>query len=100
MLTLPIKKKWFDMIISGEKNEEYRDNTPYWGARLNKFVGSPPQMIRLRNGYRKDSPAVIILASVDFRYGRKEWGGDPYTPCFVLTIEHIFGTEFCYSKIV
>ena len=24
MLTLPIKKKWFDMILSGEKHEEYR----------------------------------------------------------------------------
>ena len=23
MLTLPIKKKWFDMIKSGEKKEEY-----------------------------------------------------------------------------
>lgn len=29
MLTLPIKKKWFDMIISGEKKEEYREITPY-----------------------------------------------------------------------
>ena len=25
MLTLPIKKKWFDMILSGEKKEEYRE---------------------------------------------------------------------------
>ena len=25
MLVLPIKKKWFDMILSGEKKEEYRD---------------------------------------------------------------------------
>jgi hypothetical protein len=23
MLTLPTKKKWFDMILSGEKKEEY-----------------------------------------------------------------------------
>lgn len=27
MLTLPIKKKWFDMILSGEKQEEYRENS-------------------------------------------------------------------------
>ena len=26
MLTLPIKKKWFDMILSGEKKEEYRES--------------------------------------------------------------------------
>lgn len=24
MLVLPIKKKWFDMIVNGEKKEEYR----------------------------------------------------------------------------
>ena len=29
MLTLPIKKKWFDMIVSGEKKEEYREIKPY-----------------------------------------------------------------------
>ena len=30
MLTLPIKKKWFDMILSGEKKEEYREIKPYY----------------------------------------------------------------------
>lgn len=25
MLILPIKRKWFDMIKSGEKKEEYRE---------------------------------------------------------------------------
>lgn len=25
MLTLPIKRMWFDMIASGEKKEEYRE---------------------------------------------------------------------------
>ncbi len=32
MLVLPIKKKWFDMICSGEKKEEYREGKPEWGA--------------------------------------------------------------------
>jgi len=30
MLTLPIKKKWFDMIASGEKKEEYREIKEYY----------------------------------------------------------------------
>ena len=34
MLTLPIKKKWFDMIKSGEKKEEYREIKNYWTTRL------------------------------------------------------------------
>ena len=35
MLTLPIKKKWFDMIKSGEKKEEYREIKPYYTSRFN-----------------------------------------------------------------
>ena len=37
MLVLPIKKKWFDMILSGEKKEEYRDVSPYWKQRFSKI---------------------------------------------------------------
>lgn len=34
MLTLPIKKKWFDMILSGEKKEEYREHNDYYFTRF------------------------------------------------------------------
>ena len=30
VLKLVVKKKWFDMIVSGEKTEEYREIKPYW----------------------------------------------------------------------
>ena len=33
-LTLPLKRKWFDMIKAGEKKEEYRETNYYWVARL------------------------------------------------------------------
>ena len=36
MLILPIKKKWFDMILSGEKKEEYREIKPYYTSRFSK----------------------------------------------------------------
>lgn len=36
-LTLPLKKKWFDMIKSGEKKEEYREITEYWIRRLTMY---------------------------------------------------------------
>ena len=38
MLTLPIKKKWFDMIKSGEKKEEYREIKQYWFTRFNRSI--------------------------------------------------------------
>lgn len=34
VLTLPIKKCWFDMIVSGVKNEEYRDCTDFYLKRF------------------------------------------------------------------
>ena len=34
VLTLPVTKKWFDKISSGEKTEEYREIKLYWMVRL------------------------------------------------------------------
>ena len=33
-LDLVLKRKWFEMIASGEKTEEYREIKPYWIRRL------------------------------------------------------------------
>jgi hypothetical protein len=35
-LILPIKKVYFDQILSKEKTKEYRANTPFYQRRLNK----------------------------------------------------------------
>lgn len=35
-LTLPLKRKWFDMIKSDKKKEEYRSLNEYWIKRLLK----------------------------------------------------------------
>lgn len=34
VLTLAVSKEWFDMIVSGEKNEEYRVIKDFWMSRL------------------------------------------------------------------
>ncbi len=34
ILHLTLTKKWFDMILSGEKTEEYREIKDYWIRRL------------------------------------------------------------------
>lgn len=33
-LHLTLQKKWYDMILSGKKTEEYRQIKPYWFKRL------------------------------------------------------------------
>lgn len=40
MLTLPIKKKWFDMIFSGDKKEEYRKLSEYYATRFRKLFNN------------------------------------------------------------
>ena len=80
VLTLTISKQWFDMIVAGEKNEEYREIKPYWASRLvnqqsesgevlfDEFGGycsvigkleyKPYTHVLFVNGYRKDSPRI------------------------------------------
>lgn len=58
-LHLTIKKKWFDMITSGEKIEEYREIKAYWKTRLKKYYESrEPFDIQFKNGYAKDAPII------------------------------------------
>ena len=94
MLTLPIKKKWFDMILSGEKKEEYRSITDYYGTRFRNVWGYAaywwePHKIRFRNGYSKGSPSLIATCTLSKRTGKPEWGAAPGQRYFVLTILEI-----------
>lgn len=87
MLTLPIKKKWFDMITSGEKKEEYREIKPYYDNRLYIYTKiDVPTDIILRNGYSKSSPTIKIRCFVDKGYGKPEWGAEPNKLYYVLKI--------------
>ena len=73
VLTLSVKKEWFDKILSGEKKEEYREIKAFWLVRLFNFVPAPfakyvfddvgiyPKPfthVLFINGYRKDSPRI------------------------------------------
>ena len=89
MLTLPIKKKWFDMILSGEKKEEYREIKPYWTKR---FGFEEEQIVYLtknvifRNGYRKESPKIKCYVHIEPGYGKQEWGAEQGKLYYILKI--------------
>nr|DAK78452.1 MAG TPA: ASCH domain protein [Caudoviricetes sp.] len=86
MITLPIKKKWFDMISSGEKREEYRDLTPHYKSLFYKYLRTPVR-VRFRNGYRLDSPSIERTVIPRIGTGRPEWGAEPGKHYFVLAIQ-------------
>lgn len=93
MLTFPIKKKWFDMIKSGEKHEEYRDITDYYDSRLMKFR-SDRIAVCFRNGYRADSPEIYCeVVPVRGYTGRQDWGAEPYKEYWVLVIMKVLESE-------
>jgi len=57
ILTLTLKRQYFDEILSGEKTIEYRDITSYWTPRLeNKDYDT----ILFRNGYNVTSPTMTV----------------------------------------
>lgn len=100
-LTLPLKKKWFDMIKSEEKQEEYREITEYWIRRLTidyyeaqfNYKGN----IRFKDfdeveftcGYPKkgDKERRIVFKNpkICVTYGLTDWGAEQGKKYFVIT---------------
>lgn len=109
MLILPIKKKWFDMILSGEKKEEYRECTKYYKGRffnlfdiidecdgdlINPFEEKPEREIMFRNGYSKNSPSFVAKCTLSVGTGKEEWGAEKDKKYFILTVQEILkGSE-------
>lgn len=95
MLTLPIKKKWFDMILSGEKKEEYRDYKPYYTSRFKRLwqgflIGyEAKRKVIFRNGYGRNSPKIEATVALDYGEGRPEWGAVPGRNYYILKIQSI-----------
>lgn len=87
MITLPIKKKWFDMILSGEKKEEYRNITPRYTKMFQNAANSEGKFwLILRNGYRLDSPSIKVFVHCSIGTGNPNWGAEQGTNYFVLHI--------------
>ena len=92
MLVLPIKKKWFDMIASGEKTEEYREIKPYYDKRLVKYFDEVhwPRFVVFRNGYSKKSPHIICLCKLKKGIGKEKWGAEPHKRYYILKIIKVY----------
>jgi len=104
MLVLPIKKKWFDMILSGEKLVEYREIKPYYTTRfiniglINKdeSLNKEVRKVVFRNGYSSNSPSFVADVSLDIGTGWYKWGGEPeklYYRLMILRVSNINNNE-------
>ena len=105
IITLPIIGKWFYMILSGEKGEEYREIKPYYTSRFKKIFemypysnipsGADKREIRFRNGYGSSRPEFIALCTLDIKTGREEWGAEPGKEYYTLKIHEITERRGC-----
>ena len=112
-LTLALKRKWFDLIKSGVKHEEYRECSEYWISRFVKlctefeylYLGHPGMLDERRKmisagglkcdtlvftlGYPKktDTSRRLVFKNPKIRIdtGRPEWGAEPKKRYFVIT---------------
>jgi hypothetical protein len=103
ILHLTLKKKWFDMIASGEKKEEYRQDKPYWKDRFVKKGYWHSQTckdfdaVRFKNGYGKNAPVLDVeclgIRLADLDEVQPEWFGSfqDYEGCrvFIITLGKI-----------
>ena len=85
-LHLTLKKKWFDLILSGQKTEEYREIKPYWNKRFEKSFNK----IQFRNGYSKNAPSFTIeLKEILVGLGTVEHGAPENQKVYILKLGKI-----------
>ena len=97
ILVLTLKKKWFDMIASGEKREEYREIKSYWEKRLSDWMSNGYflkhkdfDIVRFKNGYAKDAPTMDVECLRIIRgVGAPEWGAVELKYYYVIELGKI-----------
>ena len=112
-LILPIKKKWFDMILSGAKTEEYRERKPYWEKRFKNYFsycyspldndgkewgwqfGQNRKDVIFKNGYGRNVPEFSAEVSICEKEGNPEWGAQSGETYYVLQIHRVHNRKNC-----
>ena len=96
-LHLTLKKKWFDMIASGKKKEEYRELKPHWEKRLVNGIFykidtdfKEIDKIVFRNGYAKNAPTITIKClGIEIGKAKPEWSDNWQGDVFIIKLGEI-----------
>lgn len=112
-LHLVLKRKWWDMISSGEKKEEYREVCHYWAVRLlspsyrwysqnidypRDYVDWVVRKLSLGaiafRGYEKvcfhlgytNTTMTFRIGGMDIGTRRNDWGAEPGRTYFIISL--------------
>lgn len=100
ILHLTLKKRWFDLILSGEKKEEYREIKEYWAKRLSHDQElnnlKSFDFIEFTNGYSKMARKMVVeFKGMEMGKGKAEWGATKDEFYFVIKLGEITDTKYC-----
>lgn len=95
VLHLVLTGRWFDMIATGQKREEYRELSDYWTTRIVNWMKAAeasglPCVIEFRRGYAARAQRTAFLAGgigvrAPYRFQHPDWG-EPCERHYVLTL--------------
>lgn len=101
-LRLTIKKKWFEMIKSGVKKEEYREIKKYWIQRLlndveydskhNTWDGVNKNFtqVEFKNGYQKNAPTILVeFKGLRIGEAKPDWSDNWQGDVFIISLGEI-----------
>jgi hypothetical protein len=91
ILPLVLDGEWYDMIASGEKKEEYRDEKRFWRTRISNVIykahnEDKPIVVAFSRGYKKQDMFFVadrILCKKGSNH--PEWG-EPETAHYVIQL--------------
>jgi hypothetical protein len=92
ILHLTLKKKWFDMVASGEKKEEYREIKNHWILRLccgfpEMYSAKDFDVIEFKHGYSSSAPVIKVkYAGMKIATGKIKWGAKKSKIYFVIKL--------------
>lgn len=85
---LILRYRWFDMIASGEKIEDYREIKPYYKRLCDLGKGD---IVIFHRGYSSRVLIVNVTYCYQSSYGLREWGWERDEPHWVIGIEVLGG---------
>lgn len=95
ILHLTAKKKWYDMVLYGDKREEYREIKPYWTIRLMKrFNYTEYTHVKYTNGYGFHRPCFVIdLIKIRIGQGNPAWGAPKNKDVYIIKLGEVLATN-------
>lgn len=83
-LDLVLKGKWYDMIESGEKPEEYRDRIQHWVSRIYYHLHELKK-VRFHRGY-SNTTMTFSIKEIRIGRGNPKWGAPTDRDVFIIRL--------------